>query len=68
MLHHGLSHHMQKCLSEGVKVIAMDLNYKELKEENEAFMLDTLDVTDGQEVKRVMEKYEDINVLFNYVE
>ena len=70
MLHHGLSHHMQKCLSEGAKVIAMDINYvklKELKEENEAFMLDTLDVTDGQKVKRVMEKYEDINVLFNYV-
>ena len=55
-------------MNEGAKVIATDMNYeklKELKEENEAFVLDTLDVTKGDDVQRVLSKYEDINVLFN---
>lgn len=58
----------QKCLGEGAKVIATDMNFeklKELKEESEAFILDTLDVTKGEDVHEVMGKYEDINVLFN---
>ena len=58
----------QKCLGEGAKVIATDVNFeklKELKEENHAVILDTLDVTQGQDVLEVIRKYEDINVLFN---
>ncbi len=49
-------------------VIATDMNYeklKELKNENEAFVLDKLDVTKADDVQRVIGKYEDINVLFN---
>jgi len=44
------------------------MNYEklqELKEENEAFVVDTLDVTKGDQVKEVMGKYNDMNVLFN---
>lgn len=49
-------------------MIATDMNYeklKELKEENEAFVLDVLDVTKGDDVQKVMGKYGDVNVLFN---
>ena len=49
-------------------MIATDLNYeklKELKQENDTVVLDTLDVTKGDEVKEVMGKYNDMNVLFN---
>ena len=60
---------MQKCASEGARVIATDLNtekLQELKRENPAIVTDTLDVTKRADVEHLLkEKYSDVNVLFN---
>lgn len=58
----------QKCLSEGAEVIATDMNaekLKELKTEVPEVIIDTLDVTKGAEVERIMKQYNNFNVLFN---
>lgn len=60
---------MQKCASEGARVIATDLNtekLQELKREHPAIVTDTLDVTKRADVEHLLkEKYSDVNVLFN---
>lgn len=60
---------VQKCASEGARVIATDLNtekLQELKHEHPAIVTDTLDVTQRADVEHLLkEKYSDVNVLFN---
>lgn len=59
----------QRCLQEGAKVIATDLNtekLQELKQEQPLITTDTLDVTCKEDVERLLkDKYSDVNVLFN---
>lgn len=60
---------VQKCASEGARVIATDVNaekLQELKKEQPSIVTDTLDVTKGADVERMLkEKHSDVNVLFN---
>ena len=65
----ALSPHLQKCHSEGARVVATDLNAEklgELKKAVPALVTDTLDVTNSESVEQLLrEKYSDTNVLFN---
>ena len=59
---------MQKCASEGARVIATDVNaekLQELQKEQPSIVTDSLDVTKGADVERMLkEKHSDVNVLF----
>lgn len=55
------------CAREGAKVIATDVNEEKLAElqGTDGIITDVLDVTNGADVKKMAEKYSDVNVLFN---
>ena len=59
----------QKCVKEGARVIATDVNaekLQELKREQPLITTDSLDVTRREDVERLLrDKYTDVNVLFN---
>jgi NAD(P)-dependent dehydrogenase (short-subunit alcohol dehydrogenase family) len=58
-----------KCVSEGARVIATDVNTEKLQElerEQPAIVTDTLNVTCREDVEHLLRvKYSDVNVLFN---
>ncbi|XP_065906284.1 dehydrogenase/reductase SDR family member 6-like [Dysidea avara] len=55
------------CAKEGAQVIATDVNAEKLAElqGTEGITTDVLDVTDSDAVKKMADKYPDVNVLFN---
>ncbi|KAL5471148.1 hypothetical protein EMCRGX_G029232 [Ephydatia muelleri] len=56
------------CATEGAKVIATDMNsslLEELKGEDPRIVTELLDVTNGDQIKEVVTKHQDINVVFN---
>ena len=55
-------------MKEGAKVVATDMNFEKLKELKAVapeVEIDTLDVTKGEDIAAMIQKYNDINVLFN---